>query len=151
MLGACSLMPKEEQEITYRSSILEELPFVYKLTVQQGNVLNQDLVNQIQQGMSKRQVRFVLGTPLLVDVFHENRWDYITEQTRGRKTLEERRISLFFENDQLARIEGDMRPEPGAAKPLPGRETAISVPDYRSDEGIITKTLRRVGIEPTED
>lgn len=151
VLGGCSVLPKEEQEITYRTSILEELPFVFKLTVQQGNILTQDLVNQVQPGMSKRQVRFVLGTPMLVDVFHENRWDYLTLQTRGRQTLESKRISLFFENDQLARIEGDMKPDPGATKPPPGRETLTSIPDYQSDEGVFTKTLRRVGIEPAED
>lgn len=150
VLGACS-MPKEEQEIVYRTSILEELPFVYKLTVQQGNVLTQDLVNQLQPGMTKRQVRYALGTPLLVDVFHENRWDYIAEQTRGRKTLEHKHIALFFENDQLVRIEGDLKPQPDATQSLPGRETVTSVPDYHSDEGVFTKTMRSVGIEPAED
>lgn len=150
LLCACSI-PKEEQEITYRTSILEELPFVYKLTVQQGNVLTQDLVNKIQPGMSKRQVRYALGTPLLIDVFHDNRWDYIAQQTRGRQILEHKHIALFFENDQLVRIEGDLKPDPGANAPMPGRETITSVPDYQSDEGTFAKTLRAVGIEPAED
>lgn len=151
ILGACSGLAKEEREITYRTSILEELPFVFKLTVQQGNVLTQDMVNQIQPGMNKRQVRFVLGTPMLVDTFHENRWDYITEQTRGRQILEEKRISLFFESDQLARIEGDMKPDPSATEPPSGRETVVSVPDYQDKAGVFAKTLRSVGLEPAED
>lgn len=149
-LNACSGIPRQEQEIVYRSSILEDLPFVYKLTVQQGNVLNQDIVNRLELGMNKRQVRFVLGTPLLIDVFHENRWDYLTLETRGRETLERKRLTLYFDNDQLSRIEGDFKPEPGAASQGPGREAVVEVPDYRSDEGLFAKTLRTVGLEPPE-
>ena len=56
--------------------IVNRLPFVYRIDIQQGNVLTQDKVNQIRTGMSQRQVQFVLGAPMLTDPFHADRWDY---------------------------------------------------------------------------
>ncbi len=152
VLGGCSRSaPREEREIVYRSSVLEELPFVYKLTVQQGNVVTQEMVDQLQPGMSKRQVRFVLGTPQITDVFHEDRWDYVELQTRGRETLEKRTLTLHFEQDRLTRIEGDLKPEPSSGEPKYRGEEVVEVPDYKSDEGVMSKALRKVGLEPAEE
>jgi outer membrane protein assembly factor BamE len=85
-------------------------PFAHRIDVQQGNVLTQEAVNQLRPGMSQRQVRFLLGTPLLADPFHLDRWDYIYLMTPGKGKREEKRVSLFFEDDKLTRIEGTMRP-----------------------------------------
>ena len=82
---------------------------VYRMEVQQGNYLTQEMVSQLQAGMTRDQVRFVLGTPLLVDIFHENRWDYVYRRGRANsREIEERRLSVFFENDRLVRVEGDV-------------------------------------------
>ena len=150
-LAACSSIIKQEQTIVYHSSILEDFPFVYKINVQQGNIVTQEAVNQLQPGMNKRQVRFLLGTPMLIDVFHQDRWDYINTQREGRDPMVAKRLTLYFENDALARIEGDIKPEPNAEPQGRGKETVVEVPDYQSNEGIFARTLKSVGLEAAEN
>ena len=97
------------------------IPFVYKIDISQGNIVTQDMVSQLEKGMDKQRVAFVLGTPMLVDVFHQDRWDYVWYEKPGRGKLSERRLSLFFENEQLVRVKGDVEPagyEP-PAEPMP--------------------------------
>jgi outer membrane protein assembly factor BamE len=85
-------------------------PFtVYRMEIQQGNYLTQEMVSQLQPGMTRDQVRFVLGTPLLTDIFHDDRWDYVYRRGRaGSREIQERRLSVFFEKDRLVRVEGDV-------------------------------------------
>ncbi len=98
-------------------------PFaVYRMEIQQGNYLTQEMVSKLQPGMTRDQVRFVLGTPLLTDIFHDDRWDYIYRRGRaGSREIEERRLTVFFEKDRLVRVEGDVTtgletaPAPAAA------------------------------------
>lgn len=94
-----------------------KFPGVYRVAVQQGNIIDQKKVDQLELGMSKRQAQFVMGSPLVNDVFHENRWDYIYQLRRGDELLRDRRFTLFFENDALVRFEGDY--EPNAEEPVP--------------------------------
>lgn len=82
----------------------------YKLDIQQGNVVTPKMMLQLKPGMSKSQVRFVLGTPLLTDSFHRNRWDYFYEMHRGGEILERRRLILEFENENLKTVRGDIIP-----------------------------------------
>jgi outer membrane protein assembly factor BamE len=104
LLGGCSF-----------SDFRFGLPGVYRIDIPQGNIVNQEMVDQLQPGMNKRQVRFVMGTSLILDTFEPDRWDYLRSlETRKQKRTQEG-ISLFFENDKLVRIEGDLAP--GGAKP----------------------------------
>jgi outer membrane protein assembly factor BamE len=80
----------------------------YKLDVQQGNVVTQDMIAKLRPGMSKSQVRFIMGSPLLVDIFHGNRWDYVYTFKKGGEVMEERRITLFFDGDLLQKVSGDV-------------------------------------------
>ena len=82
----------------------------YKIEIQQGNFISQEMVSQLKEGMSKEQVRQIMGTPLLADIFHEERWDYFysRETTDGRK--EKRGLAIFFQDGKLARIDGDAAP-----------------------------------------
>ncbi len=80
---------------------------IYKLDVQQGNLLSKNLVDSLKPGMSKRQVTLVMGSPALVSPFQQNRWDYISSIRHGRRSMETKDLTLYFENDALARIEGD--------------------------------------------
>jgi outer membrane protein assembly factor BamE len=93
-----------------------KFPGVYRIAVQQGNIIDQKKVDQLALGMDKRQVQFVMGSPLLNDVFHEDRWDYIYYLRRGDDVLRDRRFTLYFEKDALVRFEGDY--EPKAEKPV---------------------------------
>jgi outer membrane protein assembly factor BamE len=82
----------------------------HKIEIQQGNYLTQDMVAKLKSGMTRSQVRYILGTPLLADPFHADRWDYVYQMQRKGETVEFRRIFLLFEQDKLARIEGDVVP-----------------------------------------
>ena len=82
----------------------------YKVDIQQGNYVTQDMVDRLKPGMTRSQVRFALGTPLVTAPFHNDRWDYIyVLQKRGR-VVEQRRIVVVFSEDKLLRIDGDVKP-----------------------------------------
>lgn len=86
-------------------------PSVYKIDIQQGNIITQDMVNQLRPGMSRAQVNYLMGTPLILDPFHANRWDYIYSIQPGGGTMRQENITLFFnENNQLVSLSGDFEP-----------------------------------------
>ena len=88
------------------------VPAIYKLNIRQGNYIDQSMVSQLRVGMSKRQVQFLMGTPLINDPFHEQRWDYFYSfRPRGGEETTRRHIILYFEGETLARIEGELPPE----------------------------------------
>ena len=82
----------------------------HRIDVQQGNALDQESVAKLKPGLNRSQVRFLLGTPLLVDPFRNNRWDYVYTFHKGGKLAEQKRITLFFDGEILQRIEGDVPP-----------------------------------------
>ncbi len=81
---------------------------VYKIEIQQGNFVTQDMVSQLKPGMTKEQVRLVLGTPLLSDIFHSERWDYAYRREDRVGNREQRNLVVFFEDGKLARLDGDI-------------------------------------------
>jgi outer membrane protein assembly factor BamE len=82
---------------------------VYRMEIQQGNLVEQEMLSQLKPGMSKDQVRAVLGTPLIADIFHDNRWDYVFRRQRtNSNTVEERALAVYFDEGKLVRIEGDV-------------------------------------------
>ncbi|WP_205203858.1 outer membrane protein assembly factor BamE [Azonexus hydrophilus] len=90
----------------YKPSFINE----YKIDVQQGNVLTQDMVAQLKPGQTREQVRFILGSPLLTDVFHRERWDYVYYFRDGStRKVQRRQFSVFFDADhRLSRVSGDV-------------------------------------------
>lgn len=80
---------------------------IHRIEIQQGNVLDEDAVAKVQIGMTKTQVQFLLGTPLIADPFHRDRWDYFFSKRQGDKISEQRHLALFFANDQLDKIDND--------------------------------------------
>jgi len=81
----------------------------YRMEIQQGNFVTQEMAAQLKPGMTRDQVRFVLGTPLVSDIFHEDRWDYVfVRQRANSEEVERRRIAVFFEDGKLKRIDGDI-------------------------------------------
>lgn len=85
----------------------------YRIDIQQGNYITQDMVSQLKPGMSKEQVRYLLGTPLLTDIFHAERWDYVYWFDRRGQPREQRRIAVFFQDGKLARLDGEVAPMGG--------------------------------------
>ncbi len=119
-LSACSNTP----DITSRLS-------PYRIDVRQGNYVTQEMVARLKPGMSRDQVRFALGTPLVADMFHADRWDYVYRFQPGRGEAQLRRIVVFFEDGKLVRVGGDVVAETGeaaaAAAPAPAARI-IEVP-----------------------
>ena len=97
LLAACSVTDTVTKKLT-----------PYKIDIQQGNVVTQEMVAKLKPGMTKAQVRFILGTPLITDAFHANRWDYIYRYQKAGKLMEERKLALFFDQELLKRVEGDV-------------------------------------------
>jgi outer membrane protein assembly factor BamE len=141
-LSGCA---KEAKPNEYHTSVLERLPFVYKMTVQQGNVITDEQVAQLQPGMNKRQVTYLLGTPLLTDFFNTDRWDYVYTLRRGHKPEERRKLTVFFKDDALVRTDGDLRPTAGPAAALTPKEMVVSVPDYQDHKGLFGRAWETIG------
>ena len=88
-----------------------KFPGVHRVPVQQGNIIDQDMIDKLKPGMTKSQVRFVLGTPLVADSFDQNRWDYYYSRvgSGGKKTQEQ--VTVYFDAEgKLDRLSGDYMP-----------------------------------------
>ncbi len=102
-------------------------PGVYRIDIPQGNLLTQEMIDQLRPGLTKRQVTFILGTPLLRDTFDQDRWDYLYSYQPGGGERVQERLTVYFENDQLTRLEGDFEQTPENAQ-FPATATAPSAP-----------------------
>lgn len=150
-LAAVAGCARKEKQDAYRSPMLADLPFVYKMTVQQGNIITEEMVDQVDLGMSRSQIRYLLGTPLLTDMFHTDRWDYTYTIRRGHEPMQTRRLTLFFEEDSLSRIQGAMQPNPSRAVDVEDeRELVVKVPDWKDNRGLINKALNTIGVETAD-
>jgi outer membrane protein assembly factor BamE len=87
----------------------DKIPGVYRIDIQQGNDVSQEMISQVEVGMTKAQVTYLLGTPLLIDTFHPDRWDYLYSFHPGNDNREQRHITLFFSDDTLDSVQGDIR------------------------------------------
>jgi outer membrane protein assembly factor BamE len=90
---------------------------LYKIEIQQGNVITQEMVNKLKPGMTRSQVRFALGSPLISDAFHDNRWDYVYRLEQKGRLVEQRKLTVFFEDDKLVRTDGSFSPSVAFARP----------------------------------
>ncbi|MGV3626806.1 MAG: outer membrane protein assembly factor BamE [Betaproteobacteria bacterium] len=107
----------------------------YKIDIQQGNYVTQDMIAKLQPGMTRSQVRFALGTPLIIDPFRTDRWDYAYVLYKQGALVEQRTVTVIFRGDVLDRIEGDVvaganiSQPPAAVKPsVPAAPAAPAVP-----------------------
>ncbi len=79
---------------------------VYRINIQQGNFLNQSAVDTVKEGMTRSQVRYLLGTPMVADSFDKERWDYIYYLKKGRsRHVDSRRVTVYFDGDKVARLD----------------------------------------------
>jgi len=83
---------------------------IHRIEIQQGNYVTQDQVQKLKTGMTRTEVRQALGTPLLQDVFHADRWDYYFSQARGGKVSDRKLFSVHFKDDKLATFTGETQP-----------------------------------------
>jgi outer membrane protein assembly factor BamE len=111
LLPGCNYVPKVD-------------PF--RMEILQGNLVTQDMIAKLTPGLTKDQVRFVLGTPLVVDSFRDDRWDYVfLHYPANSKIAERRRVTVFFEDGKLKRVDGDVV---SAARPPAQGEAASAAP-----------------------
>ena len=128
------------------STILNNLPGVYTLEIQQGNIIDQAMIDQLRPGMNKRQVLYIMGSPMLDDVFHKNRWDYLYSDQPDGEDRVQKQISLFFENDQIVGIQGDFRPSAVPVIKTSG-ETTIDVPKRDLEKTLWEKITGLIGYD----
>ena len=121
--------------VTSCSMILNNLPGVYTIDVQQGNIVDQAMVDQLRPGMSKRQVLYIMGSPILKDVFHENRWEYLYSNQPGGEDRQQKKIVLYFEDDKIVGLQGDFRP---SKLPVikPSTDVTVDVPKRNLDDSL---------------
>lgn len=111
----------------------------YKIDVRQGNYVSQEMAAQLKPGQTKDQVRFILGTPLVADMFHADRWDYVYRFQSGKGEIQLRRMAVFFADGKLLRVDGDVVANSvGGSDAQPASSTARMIeigadPDARKD------------------
>jgi outer membrane protein assembly factor BamE len=122
------------------------IPGVYTIDIQQGNIIEQSMVDQLRPGMNKRQVLYIMGSPMLDNVFHKNRWDYLYSNQPSGEERVQKQISLFFENDQIAGVQGDFRP---SATPVlkTSNETTVDVPKRDLEKTLWEKITGLIGYD----
>jgi outer membrane protein assembly factor BamE len=109
-------------------ALLAGCSLVYRMDIQQGNYVTEDVAAKLRPGMSKAEVRTLLGTPLLIDAFHANRWDYyFANHKSGQKPEQPTRLSVFFENDKVVDFYGGSR----AALPPPVGSATAPAPQIK--------------------
>jgi outer membrane protein assembly factor BamE len=118
----------------------------HRIDVQQGNALDQENVARLKPGLNRSQVRFLLGTPLVVDPFRTDRWDYVYVFYKGGKLAEQKHITLFFEGDTLARIEGDLPPAMPAVEPESKAETPALPANTETNPVPATKSEAQISV-----
>jgi outer membrane protein assembly factor BamE len=130
----------------------EKIPGVYRIDIQQGNDVSQDMINKLKPGMNKNQVSFIMGTPLLIDTFHPNRWDYIYSFHPGNGQREQRRVTLFFdENEQLTHLVGNIKTVAQVAQTDTDRaESNVVVPLTEKKTGFFKGLMNTIGLGEEE-
>ncbi|MES9829697.1 MAG: outer membrane protein assembly factor BamE [Candidatus Thiodiazotropha sp.] len=128
----------------------EDFSLVHSPDIEQGNIVTPEMVALLEPGMSKRQVRYALGTPMLIDVFHQQRWDYLFTVKRRNEPMEIKHYSLYFEGDRLSRFGGDIEPASDSDSNLEKKELLVNVPDYDGDLGILERLWYSLGFGKDE-
>lgn len=123
---------------------------VYRIDVMQGNIVTPDMLAALQPGMSRERVRVVMGTPMLADPFHPDRWDYLYSERSGYQLREQRVISVHFADDRLDHVAGDVLPSPGSRyRQLLAANTRTTInvpPGPPPPRGLLERVGRRVGL-----
>ncbi|MDD9980265.1 MAG: outer membrane protein assembly factor BamE [Gammaproteobacteria bacterium] len=120
---------------------LPGIPGVYRIDIQQGNIVDREMLDQLEIGMEPRKVRFILGTPLLVDPFNQNRWDYFYTLRHGSGEEVGQRVSVYFVDDRLARIEDHLDPEAVPELAAERAQTRVKVPKRPPPKGLLDRLV----------
>jgi len=141
-VGGCA----QTAEISQKLSLDDYIPIitqfgVYRIDINQGNYISQDMVDKLKVGQTKAQVRATLGTPLVTSVFRDNRWDYVYQFQRAGRVREHRQFTVYFNEDALARWEGDEMPQSAQELNRIAATRAMPEDPYGQDAGILGKII----------
>jgi outer membrane protein assembly factor BamE len=125
------------------SLVLSACLKTHRIDIQQGNVITEAEVDQLEPGMTKREVRYILGTPLIVDPFHQNRWDYYYFFDRRGEENIRRRITIIFQDDLMTEVEGDISTNTENFITQEGKGTVITE-SQQEDEGFFKRTWGKI-------
>lgn len=118
LLAACSSGPR-----------ITDYMSPYRIDVRQGNLVTQEMVAQLKPGLTREQVRFILGSPLVTDMFHADRWDYVYRFKPGHGEAQQRRLAVYFQDNKLLRVGGDVVAEEGTpADAAPQGARLVDIP-----------------------
>ena len=125
------------------------VPLLYKIDIQQGNVIEQEMLNKLKPGMDKNQVKFIMGTPVIIDPFHNDRWEYVFSMQKAGGVREQRHITLHFDEDEkLTHVSGDVEVSstPIAENDIVTEDEAVSVPEgsYKEEKGFFGRLWDKV-------
>jgi outer membrane protein assembly factor BamE len=133
------------------SYILNNLPGVYTIDIQQGNIIDQTMIDQLRPNMTERQVLYILGSPMLIDTFHQKRWDYLYSNQPGGEDRQQKKVSILFNGDgQVAGIQGDFRPSTESVT-KPSAETTVDVPKRDIERTMWQKIKGVFGFDDIDD
>ncbi|MCL4165731.1 UNVERIFIED_CONTAM: hypothetical protein GTU68_029981 [Idotea baltica] len=130
----------------------DKIPGVYRIDIQQGNDITQDMINQLKPGMTKNQVAYIMGTPLIIDTFHPDRWDYLYSFHPGNADREQRRITIYFKDEKFDYLEGNTRTV--AREELPQTvkiDSNVIVPLSNKEVGLIKDIKEKIGMDTDVD
>ncbi len=128
------------------STTTYHIPGVYRIDIQQGNIFDQNMIDQLRPNMTKRQVLYVMGSPMLIDIFHKNRWDYIHLEQLGGKPHKQQKLSLLFEENLLVGVQGDYKPSELPVAKV-NTETTIEVPKRQEKKTVFGEIVKFFSFE----
>jgi outer membrane protein assembly factor BamE len=117
-----------------------KLPGVYRVDIQQGNIIEQEMLDKLRPGMDRNQVKFIMGTPAITDPFHADRWDYVFTLSKSGRRRQQRHITVHFKDDRLWYVEGDVKiGERKSPVDLEARAASVEVPLDRNRPGVFSR------------
>ena len=124
----------------------------HRIDIPQGNIITQAQVDQLKPGMNRAQVRFIMGSPTLDDAFHDHRWDYLYRRDSGDGDSQQQQLTVYFENDALIRVSGDLTPTPNASTTPTAPTEALVPPQKDQDQDALRSLLIAIGLQvrPTD-
>ena len=122
LVAGCAMPKPKMPKISFK------MPRVHKVTVQQGNVITQEMIDRLKPGMTREQVAFVMGEPVVRNTFNQDRWDYVYTIEAPGRFEDEKRVTLYFQNGLLSSFAGDYAPSSVQNKPAAQSDRAATDP-----------------------
>ncbi len=122
-------------------------PGVYRIDVGQGNLITKEMLDKLRLGMTPRQVEYVMGSPMIADTFHPERWDYIYSLETGKGILVQNQLTLYFENERLAQIDTSRYKDPEALRNDLLRQMDIELPKTEGTQNDTEEQEAEAGTE----